>query len=62
MSKRVSFSYPLVTQCFILSDDKEDRNSQWEILARDRIRFAKRIRDFEKIFSLVLKTEQVSLV
>lgn len=50
--KRVRFADPLITKVYLLPD--EERKSVWEMVARDRVRFQRRIKETGEIISKVL--------
>lgn len=51
----VSFANPLVAREYLLPE--EDRISPWEVAARDRVRFQRRIEEVGLILEPVLYTE-----
>lgn len=51
----VSFANPLVARVYLLPE--EDRTSPWEVAARDRVRFQRRIADTGRILEPVLYIE-----
>lgn len=48
----VSFANPLVARVYLLPE--EDRTSPWEVAARDRVRFQRRIKEVGLILEAVL--------
>jgi len=56
--KRVRFSRNVV----VYEVDNYDRTSPWEIIARDRVRFKRRIKMTEKILSPILTEEHRDII